>query len=260
VISKDARRFVFDWTVWNKEISEIVNRLVRALESSKSILDRDTGFISPKMVRKLSCCCLVETKNPKRRTLRPPSNIGRTTGGEKMTERSRSYREELLESLRDSTEAAEYLQAALEDSQGAFLVALKNVLDAHKVAVVARASNVSREHIYQMLTKEGNPTLHTLEKILHTLGLRLSIGLHACEDEEQEKVDQTTWHGSWHISTTSMPKRTLYEIEFTDHLPSRESAPRRRKQTANSISAASHFQSPRRAFFADPECGYEMAF
>jgi inhibitor of KinA sporulation pathway (predicted exonuclease) len=66
VISKDARRFVFDWTVWNKEISEIVNRLVRALESSKSILARDTGFISPKMVRKLSCCCLVETKSQKK--------------------------------------------------------------------------------------------------------------------------------------------------------------------------------------------------
>jgi probable addiction module antidote protein len=94
-----------------------------------------------------------------------------------MRGRSRSYKEDLLLKLRDNAEAANYLQAALEDSQSAFLVALKNVLDSRKVAVVARASKLNREHIYQMLNQDGNPTLNSLGKILRALGLQLSIGV-----------------------------------------------------------------------------------
>jgi len=92
-----------------------------------------------------------------------------------MSGRSVSYKEFLHQNLRDNAEVANYLQAALEDSQSAFLIALKNVLDARKVAAVARASKVSREHIYQMLAEGGNPTLNSLQKILHALGLRLSV-------------------------------------------------------------------------------------
>jgi|HubBroStandDraft_1064217.scaffolds.fasta_scaffold99741_2 probable addiction module antidote protein len=94
-----------------------------------------------------------------------------------MTGRSRSYKESLLRRLKDNSEAVNYLQAALEDSQSAFLVALKNVLDSRKVAVVARASKLNRVHIHQMLTEDGNPTLNSLEKILRAIGLRLEIGL-----------------------------------------------------------------------------------
>jgi probable addiction module antidote protein len=94
-----------------------------------------------------------------------------------MRARSKSYRKSLLLRLRDNTEAANYLQVALEDSQSAFLVALKNVLDSRKVAVVARASKLNREHIYQMLNEDGNPTLNSLGKILQALGLRLSISV-----------------------------------------------------------------------------------
>ncbi len=94
-----------------------------------------------------------------------------------MRGRSRSYRDGLLRRLKDNAEAANYLQAALEDSNSAFLVALKNVLDSRKVARVARASNLNREHIYQMLGEDGNPTLNSLGKIIDALGLRLSIGV-----------------------------------------------------------------------------------
>ncbi len=94
-----------------------------------------------------------------------------------MSARSRSYKEGLLRRLKDNTEAVNYLQAALEDSQSSFLVALKNVLDSRKVAAVARASKLNRVHIHQMLTEDGNPTLNSLEKILRAIGLRLEIGL-----------------------------------------------------------------------------------
>lgn len=103
-----------------------------------------------------------------------------------MQRHSKSYRENLLRRLKDNAEAANYLQAALEDSHSAFLVALKNVLDSRRVAVVARASKLNREHIYQMLNEDGNPTLNSLGKILRALGLQLSI---AVSSETQSRKD-----------------------------------------------------------------------
>jgi DNA-binding phage protein len=52
--------------------------------------------------------------------------------------------------------------------------------------VVARAGKLNREHIYQMLNEDGNPTLNSLGKILQALGLRLSI---AVKKEAQARKD-----------------------------------------------------------------------
>ena len=87
-----------------------------------------------------------------------------------MSGRSRNYKDGLYRRLKDNAEAVNYLQAALEDSQSAFLVALKNVLEARNIAAVARASDLDRVHIYRMLSKGGNPTLNSLEKILRSSG------------------------------------------------------------------------------------------
>jgi probable addiction module antidote protein len=140
-----------------------------------------------------------------------------------MTKRSKSYREELLASLKDNEEAVEYLQAALEDSHGAFLIALKNVLDARKLAAVARASNLSREHLYSMLTEDGNPTLNSLERILHALGLRLAIGLGKLDSSDegatidymqsQEDVpDSRSWSCDWHLPKKSDIEMSAYQF------------------------------------------------
>lgn len=49
-----------------------------------------------------------------------------------MSKASRPYKESLLEDLKDPDEAAAYLTAALEDdSPDVFLVALRNVSEAH---------------------------------------------------------------------------------------------------------------------------------
>jgi len=130
-----------------------------------------------------------------------------------MSERSRSYREGLLERLRDSAEAAEYLQAALEDSHGAFLVALKNVLDARKVAKVARSSGVSREHLYQVLTPTGNPTLGTLEKVLTAVGLRLSIELGQYAEAHHKPIAEQAWRGSWQLTNSRNKENSVYSTE-----------------------------------------------
>jgi len=108
-----------------------------------------------------------------------------------MSGRSRSYKEGLHRRLQDNSEALHYLQAALEDSRPAFLVALKNVLDARNLAEVARASKLNRVHIYRMLDGQGNPTVASLEKLLHALGLRLTIALQTDDDPTTRKAPKS---------------------------------------------------------------------
>jgi probable addiction module antidote protein len=115
-----------------------------------------------------------------------------------MSGRSRSYKDGLYRRLKNNAEAVNYLQAALEDSQPAFLIALKNVLEARNVAAVARASELDRVHIYRMLSEGGNPTLTSLEKILHALGLRLEIGVEESAFHVNAGTKEHVWRLAWH--------------------------------------------------------------
>ena len=91
--------------------------------------------------------------------------------------KSRTYDETLKETLNDPEEAAAYLNAALEEGDPAvFLLALKDVANIHGgVARVAQAAKLNRENLYRMLSGNGNPTVNSLNALLHTLGLRLAI-------------------------------------------------------------------------------------
>lgn len=106
-----------------------------------------------------------------------------------MSGRSRSYKDGLYRRLQNNADAVLYLQAALEDSQEAFLAALKNVLEARNLSETARQCDLDRANIYRMLGAKGNPTLKSLEKILHSLGLRLSVAL---EDSPQKAIVQVS--------------------------------------------------------------------
>ncbi len=93
-----------------------------------------------------------------------------------MTKASRPYKAGLLEDLKDPKEAAEYLTVALEDdSPDVFLVALRNVAEAHGMKKLAKGAELSRESMYRMLSDQGNPQLSSLTSILHELGLRLAV-------------------------------------------------------------------------------------
>ena len=49
-----------------------------------------------------------------------------------MTKKITSYQEDLIEALKDPIEAAEYLNAAIEDgNKEVFLLAMRNVAEAH---------------------------------------------------------------------------------------------------------------------------------
>jgi probable addiction module antidote protein len=82
---------------------------------------------------------------------------------------SRPYKIGLLQRLKDPEYAAAYLNAAQKD--GVFLLALRDVAEAHKISKVAEGADVNRESLYRTLSSQGNPTLTTLDSILGVLGL-----------------------------------------------------------------------------------------
>lgn len=91
--------------------------------------------------------------------------------------KSRSYRDDLLKSLRDSEEAKEYLNAALEDENPeVFLLALKDIVDANtSMSKLAQATNRNRESLYKTLSAKGNPQLNSIRSILSNLGFKLTV-------------------------------------------------------------------------------------
>jgi len=90
----------------------------------------------------------------------------------------KTYREDLLVRLKNPEYAREYLNAALaDDDHRVFLIALRDVADAHGMSRLAERTRISREHFYRMLSKGGNPQWETLRKVLDRIGFRLTIDL-----------------------------------------------------------------------------------
>lgn len=92
-----------------------------------------------------------------------------------MPKRTRDNRAWLLDELKNPIVARNYLNAALADSEEMFLIALRNVAEAHGIAKVAVESGRAREGLYRTLSKAGNPRLDTLSSVLNVLGLRMAV-------------------------------------------------------------------------------------
>lgn len=98
-----------------------------------------------------------------------------------ISDNTASYHENLIEYLKDIHKAEMYLKVALEEYEGdkdpePFLLALKNVAEAQGgISKLAIKAHLNRQNLYRALSSKGNPTLDTLDAILHGLGFRLSI-------------------------------------------------------------------------------------
>lgn len=93
-----------------------------------------------------------------------------------MSEITASYHEGLLKNLQDPDEATAYLNAALEDGdQEVFLLALRDVAESWGFARIAQDTQLNRENLYRMLSRQGNPQLASLMALLKSMGMRLSI-------------------------------------------------------------------------------------
>lgn len=97
---------------------------------------------------------------------------------------SRSYREYLIDSLKDPKEAAAYLEAALEEGDNDLLhAALRNVVEARVAAnqtIDNQAIDVDEQahellKLMRQLTEQPQLNLLSWIKVLNTLGLKLSI-------------------------------------------------------------------------------------
>ena len=90
-----------------------------------------------------------------------------------------SHGEAAIRELRADPEfAAEYLKAALEDSDepGVLLIALRRVAQARGgIAKVANSAGVERESLYRALSARGNPRLSTLVAVAKAVGLKLTV-------------------------------------------------------------------------------------
>lgn len=87
-----------------------------------------------------------------------------------------SFDEYMQGSLKDPQEAAAYIDAAMElNDQAALLVALRDVAKAYGMADVARRADVGDKTLFKALSANGNPTIATVQKVLHAVGLRLSV-------------------------------------------------------------------------------------
>lgn len=88
----------------------------------------------------------------------------------------KNYKDFLYKKLRKKAFAANYLTDCFKDSPEAFLVALKDVVDVYGgFSKLSGEAELSREHLYRMLSKGGNPRISSLAAILQALGMGFQI-------------------------------------------------------------------------------------
>jgi len=84
-----------------------------------------------------------------------------------------SYRDDLLKDLQDPIEAAEYLNAALEDgSEEMFLMALRDVAEARGKVKLTEPFVSNHEEMDKVLSERNTPKLNEL---LKSMGLKLAV-------------------------------------------------------------------------------------
>ena len=78
--------------------------------------------------------------------------------------------------LDDEQLIAEYLAAALEEDDPAiFLAAVGHVAKAKGMTEIAKASGLGRESLYKALAPGAKPRYETVQKVLHSLGVKISV-------------------------------------------------------------------------------------
>jgi DNA-binding phage protein len=119
---------------------------------------------------------VVGTKEPKIKIFFAHSNIGQIFRGEKVPAH-KSYHRYLIESLKDPTEAAAYLDSIVEDGDLEHIVlALKNVAEA-RGSLVELSTRIGSnwENFHQLLARRELPELLTITELLSEVGLKLSV-------------------------------------------------------------------------------------
>ncbi len=93
---------------------------------------------------------------------------------------STSFDETSRKLLSNPEVAALYLEECLENGNiDLFKLALKHVADAQSggMTKLSKKTDVTREALYRSLSRQGNPRLDTLTKVLDAFGLRIGVNV-----------------------------------------------------------------------------------
>jgi probable addiction module antidote protein len=84
---------------------------------------------------------------------------------------------DVAEYLKSKEELAAYLDACMEeagDDAAYIAAALGDVARARGMVQLAKETGISREGLYKALSRDGNPSLATVLKVVKALGLKLT--------------------------------------------------------------------------------------
>ena len=104
--------------------------------------------------------------------------------------KTKDFRETLLKRLADGNFAIGYLTDVLNnESPTAFLIALRDVIEARSenISALAEQSGITRQTLYQALSKDGNPGFSTVTQILKALNLQFA-GLEVIESDSDKEA------------------------------------------------------------------------
>ena len=78
--------------------------------------------------------------------------------------------------LKTEKDVAEYLEAVFEDGDPALVAAaLGDIARSKGMTKIAKATGLGRESLYKALSRDGNPELTTVLKVMRALGLKLKV-------------------------------------------------------------------------------------
>jgi len=85
---------------------------------------------------------------------------------------------DVAEDLKTEEDMLLYLEAALEENDIPLLMAaLGDVARAKGMTNVAKETGLGRESLYKSLCADGNPSFATVQKVITSLGMKLSVSL-----------------------------------------------------------------------------------
>jgi probable addiction module antidote protein len=88
----------------------------------------------------------------------------------------RTYAWDVAAHLKTDADVVNYLEAVLEDGDPALVAAaLGDIARAKGMTKIARAAGLGRESLYKALSRDGNPELSTVLKVVRALGLKLKV-------------------------------------------------------------------------------------
>jgi probable addiction module antidote protein len=96
-----------------------------------------------------------------------------------MTKRAgkvKTSRWDMADNIKTEKDVIAYLDAALEDGDPTLIAAvLGDIARSKGMSRIAKKTGLGRESLYKALSREGNPELMTVLKVMHALGLKLKV-------------------------------------------------------------------------------------